>query len=665
MSDNSEILLETLKRGNIDLESLTPQEKEIMIRILEEGGDSTTLDKLYEMDYERRPPTIQEFCEDEYYLGSVCGGNEAEEIAGLFPKWRECLYRDFAPGSTVQQTIFSGSIGLGKSFVGSILVLYKVAHALCLREPLQYYGLNKATSLVFAFFSVTQKQVLGGTFADCTRIMAESPFFKERVQDVKDRKYSNRRIELTKNIVIEAGSKIHEALGRNSLVTLIDEINFRLEKDPAKSAYDLVEAIKRRAVSRFQKNAENPYMMIIISSARNETDFLTNYINEMRNNAKVRVYDFPWWDVAGAVKMKYCGERFRIDVGDNVSPPRILEDLDVCPPDRELLVPVEHKEDFQRDLSGYIRDLAGRSVGRISKFFHDIHPLVNSIDDNMENPMMGEEIPLSLGVDHDVKDFVKNAVLLMRRGDQMVPRTHPTSPRFIHLDMSMGGDAFGFCMLHPTHATEIGEFNPMTAIRENVVKPCFQIDLLLRFVRARGSKENLDFGKVRAFIWWLKTYCNFQIEMVSSDLRLLSADTLNTLKANGLNVKYQSVDKTKEPYEQMRQAISEGRLKIFDHEWFFTEAMYLENLPDKIDHPSKFPLIMVNNRMLDNQKGSKDCTDGVAGALFMAQQSATPVNLNTSRAAGNFFNEYAKTLPNAEDSWLISDVRHDAIRTLD
>ncbi len=473
---DSDKLLDALASGGIDPEGMNPEDADIITHVLKElrdNGDSATMAKLYEIDYERRPPTIEEFCEDDYYLNAALKAIPEEDVVGLFPKWREVLYRDFAPGGQVQQAIFSGAIGLGKSTVGSILLLHRCAQALCLRNPLQFYGLMKASSLIFSFFSVTQKQVKGGAFQDCINLMAQSPFFKERVSKVADKKFADRRIQLVKNVVIEAGSKIHEALGRNSLVTMIDEINFRLEKDPARSAYELVEGIKRRAASRFQKAASNPYLLIICSSTREETDFLAGYIQQSRNNEKIKVYEFPWWEVTGAVKMQYSGETFRVDVGDNLNLPRILRGGETCPPERLLHVPEEHRPEFERDLSGSIRDIAGRSVGRISKFFYDVVPLFNCIADDVINPMAVESVPISVGVTTPIEAHVDLDKMAVRRGQQMIPLINPFAPRFIHMDMSMGGDAFGFCMLHPTHATEVGQFNPVLAVRETVTKPCF------------------------------------------------------------------------------------------------------------------------------------------------------------------------------------------------
>ena len=678
------LLMEALTQEGLDLDGLTPTEFGVVSKVLKEirdSGDSSTMDKLYEVDFLRKPPTIEEFLTDPYYLGDICNPDSTSMdalkaaglslnddpakvaaviqasggVPGLFPKWRETLIKDLTPGNTVQQMIFTGGIGLGKSFVGSVVVLFKVAHALCLRNPLIYFGLTKTSSLVFSFFSVTQAQVKGGTFKDCTNILQESPFFRERIAAAKDRKYASRRIEMQGNIVIEAGSKVHEALGRNTLVSLIDEINFRLEKDGAASAYEMIEAIRRRTASRFSKDKHNPGLLIVISSTKNDTDFLVDYVKQQRSNPNARIYDYPWWELPGAVKWSYSGKIFRVDAGDNTTLPKILQDDEHCPAEREILVPVEHRPEFERDLTGSIRDVAGRTVGRTAKFFYDIVPLVNCIRDDIPNPASSEEIPISIGAPYAIKDFINPNTFLLRRGNQLMPLRHPLSPRFISMDMSMGGDAFGFAMIHPTHATEIGEFNPLTAIRQNIVKPCFEIDLLLRFVRDRGSKEMLDFGKIREFIWWLGREVGFQIEMISCDLLMLSAEMRGILQANGFETKYLSVDKTKEPYIQLRQAVAEGRLTTFDHEWFFAEAMHLENLPNKVDHPNKFGQIRIGGVIVRDAVGSKDLTDACAAALFCAQQSETPIQLNTAKAAGSFFKEFIQAQQNNPDSWLLVD----------
>lgn len=67
---------------------------------------------LWRLDYEKRPPTMQEFLEDPYWLGSIT--NKSDESEGMFPMWKSLLIKDFDLDSRVHNLLVSGSLGIGK-----------------------------------------------------------------------------------------------------------------------------------------------------------------------------------------------------------------------------------------------------------------------------------------------------------------------------------------------------------------------------------------------------------------------------------------------------------------------------------------------------------------------------------------------------------------------
>lgn len=103
---------ETL-HGHRDLfDALTEHEKKIVLEWLSdaivEGRVETMLhDVLWEIDYHSKPPTIQQFIEDETYLGRVA--------RDLHPKWKEDLFEIFKPGSQIFEWVLTGAIGIGKA----------------------------------------------------------------------------------------------------------------------------------------------------------------------------------------------------------------------------------------------------------------------------------------------------------------------------------------------------------------------------------------------------------------------------------------------------------------------------------------------------------------------------------------------------------------------
>jgi hypothetical protein len=622
--DKSELLMEALYDEAIRDVDMSPEELRATMRILkelEDDGDSRTLELLEEVDYRRKPPTILEFIEDDYYMGRVCNEIPEENQKGMYPKWREAALADFDPGRTVpvNQAIFTGCIGSGKTFTGCLYVLYRATHTLCLRNPLLYYGLSRATSIVISFFSVTQKQVQGGSFSDCTNMLHISPFFGEMVRDTAaNRKYSNRRVELDNNLVIEAGSQAREALGRNTLVSLIDEVNFRLEKEAAEAARDLVSNIERRFESRFAGAKDG--LLVIISSAKDEGDFLVQHIAKNRNKPHVVVHDYPIWETSGPVKINYCGEKFVVDIGDNTNPPRILtddEEIERTPASRKMTVPTEYRVTFDDDLTGSIRDLGGVSTGRIAKYFPNTMHLFNSLIDE-PGPLTLETVRMSIDSTHNLKDIVIPERMFQIIESRRQPVRHPYAPRFVHFDISSGAmDAMGITMLHPVGLTEVDVRDIVTNRTESLMRPVVEVDFSLAVVRDI-SRELIDFGRIREWIHWLKIFGGFRIVKVSADLLSMSGETLGIFKQLGYETELISVDRKKDPYDTMKQTIHEDRFRMPRNDLFMLEALNLEDTGDKIDHPEKFTAGWLGEGA--GMRASKDVTDSVAGAVFSCER---------------------------------------------
>ena len=636
-------LCQALVDGKIDISNMSPEEVEIASTILAElaeTGDSSTLTMLHEADFWRPPPSIEEFLNDDFFLGSVCRRIEEENQNGLYPCWMEVLGDAFAPSSKVQQLILSGCIGSGKSFCGSVAILYKMARVLCMRNPLLYFGMSKISKLTFTFLSTDRSQVKEGAFSYAVNGMLASPFFNEQAVVDEKKKYSTMKIDLMKGVTLEAGSKARHALGRNVLGVLIDEINFRIEKDAAKEAEKLVKGLDRRYKSRFRQSTEG--LTVIISSANQETDFLVGHMKKMRSSPSAMVVDLPYWKTAGPVKYAdqggYRFEKdpndkeawFHVDIGNSTDQPRILDDPEdlaaimTTSPSRIMAVPVEHRSEFEDDLLLAIKDIGGRSTGRMAKYFSNVMPLIQSLRDYTPSAK-GYQVELSVDCEHQLKDFFHEDILLKEYSGGWFPRRDPKSPRFIHMDMSTGAmDAMGIAMVHPVYYRNVSKMDLATQTRQIMAMPVFELDFAIRLIRGK-SKEPLDYGKIREFILWLRDK-GFTISSVSCDLRALSYETRNILKRLGFNSQYFSLDINKTGYETFKQIVHENRFMFHEHDFLLLEAMNLEDTGKKIDHPKKFDVPWGDLTNL-HEYGSKDLTDSVAGALYHAENARESFSL--------------------------------------
>lgn len=625
---NPEKFLERLRAKQDIIGDLSQPEIKIIANILREirnTGNSNILTQLRELDYIRTPPTITEFLDSPYYLGSVCKANEEEDYDGMYPYWRKVLCEDiFSKKSVINQLILGGSIGSGKTFTGVVATLFKLAHCMCLRNPTLYYGLAKGTSITCSIFSVTKDQVKRGAFQDMLSFMRLSPFFIENTLDnIEDQKFTSLTVRLSNNLQIEAGSKTHQAIGRNTLYSIVDEVNYRLEADAATAAKKLVTAIDRRLKSRFKRGDVNPGFLTIISSANQESDFLVDYIRQQKKVITTRVLEPPQWEVHGGVKYTLDGTTFDVDIGDSIRMPKILDaDEDIPDGARILKVPTLFKPDFEANLLDAIKDIGGVSTGAVTKLFGHLAPVLDALSDSIKNGFTVDTIPLSAGTEVVLKDYFDISNYFAVRGNAIAPRRHPEAPRFIHLDMSTGAqDALSICGVHPCSTVNIEKLSSLTARKEYTLKPLWEVDFLLRVTRHRGSKDIIDLGKIREFIYWLWV-CNVKIKTVSADLLHLSSETLSILTQLGITTKYLSVDRTKEPYRTLRQVFGERRIQMFPHDYTLLELINLEDGVKKVDHPEEFSVTWkFDNGSTPPKKGSKDMADGLCGSIFCGEQA--------------------------------------------
>jgi hypothetical protein len=674
---NSEDLCQSLIDGYLDVSSMSQEEIEIATTILaelSETGDSSTLTMLQEADFWRSPPTIEEFLEDDYYLGSVCRKIEEENQNGLYPCWKNVLKEAFNPTSKIQKLIFTGCIGSGKSFGGSVAILYKIARVLCMRNPLLYFGMNKISKLTFTFLSSDRTQVKEGAFSYAVNGMLASPFFNEQAVVDDKKKYSSMKIDLMRSITMEAGSKARHALGRNVLGVLIDEINFRIEKDAAKEAEKLVKSLDRRYKSRFRQSTEG--LTVIISSANQETDFLVSHIKKMRNDPSAMVVDLPYWETAGPIKFEdqggYKFEKepdngeawFHVDIGNSADPPRIVDDPDDLAtimtswPSRIMKVPVEHRQEFEDDLLLSIKDVGGRSTGRMAKYFSNVMPLIQSLRD-YQPAAKGYQVDLSVDCEHQLKDFFIMDRLIREHSGGWFPARDPLSPRFIHMDMSTGAmDAMGIAMVHPVYTRNMSKMDTVTQTRQVLAMPVFELDFAIRLVRG-STKEPLDYGRVREFILWLRDK-GFKIASISCDLRSLSYETRNILKKLGFNSSYFSLDINKVGYDTFKQIVHENRFMFHEHDFLILEAMNLEDTGKKIDHPKKFDVAW-GDLTTQHEYGSKDLTDSVAGALYHAENAKESFNIpSEDNFLGNMIKSMSHMMPQGSMGMVIdSGIKHE------
>jgi hypothetical protein len=141
------------------------------------------------------------------------------------------------------------------------------------------------------------------------------------------------------------------------------------------------------------------------------------------------------------------------------------------------------------------------------------------------------------------------------------------------------------------------------------IKPYIVIDCAMRIKAMPGTEIILS--EVRRIIYDLRDEKKFRLKTVTMD-GFQSTDTMQQLRKKRFFVDYLSIDKSKLPYEDLREALYDGRIEFPPYKTYLNKGdtstveiiiKELSELQDdgrKIDHPPK---------------GSKDVADAIAGVV--------------------------------------------------
>lgn len=606
---------------NIDaLEGLSREEKELALEILRQmsqEGTSSILDSLKYGDFEEVPVGIDTFLDDDRYLGK--GLWEVDAMSGhrrctIFPYWRETLNKLFPDNlSTAYNTlILTGAIGIGKSFVGVIAMIYLLYRMLCLKDPYGYFGMQPIDKITFSMLNITLDAAQGVAWDKAQQLIQSSSWFMEHGGVNASR--SNPVWQPGKHIELIFGSQNRHVVGRALFCNLTDEVNFGIGNDVEKKKAKqkkLIAQIDARMRSRFLRGTYLPTLNIIISSKDTEQAFLDSYINiKKQNESKTTlIIDEAQWVVDPRKGSPNDPGAFYVAVGNKflaheLLPPNLPEEE--CDKYREkgyflLKIPPGYREDFETNLDQALMDIAGISTSSNTKYISGVR-LNQTKTTDYRNPFLKDII--EVGNSPEDKLQYANFFDLSRIDPKDLAK-----PLFIHLDMSVSGDKTGIAGTwitgkYPTQAGENADSS-----RELQYKLAFSVS-----VKAPKGFQ-VSFEKNRNFIRWLRDR-GFAIKGVSSDT-YQSAQIQQDLKSDGFKTEIISVDRVDGtskmciPYHYLKTAIYERRVKVYQKCDLLTDELVgLERLSDgHIDHTA-------------DGINSKDQADAFCGSLYLASKFA-------------------------------------------
>lgn len=458
--------------------------------------------------------------------------------------------------SPYREFVFDAGIGSGKSFVVSCIFTYITYWLLCLEDPQKHFGLAPRSVICIMNTSTSSKQAHKVVFDQVKARIDLSPWFMKRFPPDKD---IRSELQFPKNIVIFPGSSSETGpIGYNIIAAVVDEASWFVETDIKESAAEVFDVLDRRIDSRFGAFG----MMAVTSSPRYIDDFTEKKYEESRRGGVILGYKRATWETRpDDIAMIKRGEYFEMP----------------HPGTKEVVrVPKKYERAFKKNPSKAWRDFGAFASLALEPFFS--HEEIGMLERAMQ-----PERP-AVGRDGSIDDSFKPV---------------PGVIYFIHIDLGLSRDACGVGMAHAQSADEV------------------EVDLILRIVCERRALELVEKGEPvdvilgrdqvdldavldivrglsgRGFFIGMVTFDNFQ-----------SVHSRQILEREGFASDLLSVDKDTSAYDTLKTVARSGTFKCFGHAWFLHECKRLELIKGKkVDHPPN---------------GTKDCADGVAGAVKSA-----------------------------------------------
>jgi len=560
---------------------LAPDELEVIESLLDKvtSGNSEVIDALENWLYEERPVSIEQFLFDPYYLGNVAQNTYPVLVEDL----KEIFSRNY------YEVVLSGSIGWGKTYLASLIMCRVIYEVSCLRSPQLVYGLSPDSKIYFVNISVTQRQSREVINENITSKLLRSPYFTERlgIKATRDEVFMKKGLR-----IYGSASSDTNVLGLNVFGAVMDESNFmqvrrrRTGEGFVSNAELIHDAIIRRMKSRYMTAGKVPGIFVIISSRQSQDDFTEKRIAAAVTDPGIFVREYALWDVKPGYE---DSPRFKVFVGNSVYAPAIInkdneahyaklaerEDIPI------IDVPEEYKEDFETDLMGALRDIAGIGVWSIKRYIRQPQKVLVAVDN---------DIPIiwSSGVRWQFGTGGK-LITPTSWGDIDKEAIH-----VVHIDTSLTENSTGIAMgyISGVHKRKMGE--------EEEIAPIICIDFLLEVVPPLEGE--IDFGVIRNIIYELRDRLGFNIQLVTMD-RFQTAEMAQRLRERDFEVKFVSLDRDIEPYELLKAALYDERVKYPHSETLIRELTQLIYDPqrNKVDHPPD---------------GSKDLADCVAAVVY-------------------------------------------------
>lgn len=394
-----------------------------------------------------------------------------------------------------------------------------------------------------------------------------------------------------------------------------------------------------RLNARFQKARGYFGNIVIDSSAAESGSFVDQFIEEKCNPKTTKVVRSVIWEVK---PNEYGLEGwFDVYLGDSTRDAFIIESsltdpayevpefLDV---DRILKVPKELYDFFRLDINLSLNDYAGISTTSNDFFIKDRKAIEKASVLPFKNP---EIIELDFYSNQRLYDSLYDSI-------KTIPKDKVLSIRF---DIGVVSDYTGLSICY------FDEYEVLDKKNKTLV-PKFVNIVSSAVGRIQGQETSIT--KLYELVKDLSK--EFEIGAITLD-QYQSKQLIQDLTREGFNAYEISVDRTDIPYQNLKLALYEGRIKIPQSKLLVRELRELQytrkNGRGKVDHPDS-----TSSDTLTYGKGSKDVADGLAGAIEAINRDIEKFTGISKPEARRQFTNYLKTRTSTNKDALLKDVKN-------
>lgn len=169
-----------------------------------ESGSSELLDELLGEDYEEFPVSMEQFLSDPDYLGDYA--------SRLYSLWKKVLIDIFDHDKGYLEVALSGAIGIGKTEVGCIIVIYLLYQLLCLKSPYVYYNVS---NIVIAFVNLNLDLAESVGYKRFHDIILTIPWFRRHGRVSGSAKKGNQKYHPGKGVKVIVASSNKQLIGKD------------------------------------------------------------------------------------------------------------------------------------------------------------------------------------------------------------------------------------------------------------------------------------------------------------------------------------------------------------------------------------------------------------------------------------------------------------------